>query len=448
MNKSTQVYFKQQIKNFKRSFFQTDDLPFKQTFSTKIIRKINDSGNGRHKIYTPLVTLKAFLFQILSDDASCKEAVAKILAGRLQHELPANSLNTGPYCKARQRLVLEHLIEAVCSTGRTLIRRTEQWNWKGFHVVMADGSTVIMPDTLDNQRTFPQQSNQKPGLGFPIARMVTLISLNVGTVLDYAVGAYQGKGTGETTLLSSLLKNLNQGHLLLADRYYCTYAIVSCLLNAKVSVVFRNHANKKTDFRRGIKLGPKDHLIDWYKPPRKPVWMSSTSYAALPEVIRVREFSSAGVVYVTTLIDHERYSKKEVADLYQQRWKIELDLRSIKTHMGMEKLRCLSSEMIKKEIAAYFLAYNLIRTNLAQAAYLHNKNPRELSFKAAIQLVIHSSAQLSQITGVALKNALSYLFKAIASTPIGQRKRDKQPRAVKRRPKAYPLLTTPRHEFY
>ena len=207
MNKSTQVYFKQQIENLRRSFLQTNDSPFKQIFSTEIIRKINDSGNGRHKIYTPLLTLKAFLFHILSDDASCKEAVARILSGRLQHELPANSSNTGPYCKARQRLVLEHLTKAVCNTVRTLIQRSGHWNWKGFHVVMADGSTVIMPDTPDNQRTFPQQSNQKPGLGFPIARMVTLVLLNVGTVLDYAVGAYQGKGTGETTLLSALLKN-------------------------------------------------------------------------------------------------------------------------------------------------------------------------------------------------------------------------------------------------
>ena len=248
---------------------------------------------------------------------------------------------------------------------------------------MVDGSTVIMPDTPDNQQAFPQQSNQKPGLGFPIARMVALISLNVGTVLDYAIGPYQGKGAGETSLFSLMLGTLNQGHLLLADRYYCTYAIVACLLNAKVPVLFRNHANKKPDFRRGIKSGPKDHLIDWHKPPRKPVWMSSEDYAALPEVIRVREFATMGVVYVTTLMDHECYPKRELADLYQQRWKIELDLRSIKTHMGMEMLRCQSNEMIKKEIAVYLLAYNLIRTSLAQAACLHDKNPRELSFKAA-----------------------------------------------------------------
>lgn len=447
MSKSTKIHFKRQIRNLKQVFLQTGDLPFQKLFSSGLIQKINNSGSRRDKVFTPLVTLKAFLLQVLSDDASCKEAVARVLAERLQHELPPNSMNTGPYCKARQRLLLEPLVEAVRSIGKKLTRQAEQWDWRGYHVVMVDGSTALMPDTQDNQETFPQQSNQKPGLGFPIVRIVALISWSVGTVMDYAIGPYQGKGTGETSLFSHLMATLSKGHLLLADRYYCTYAIVALLLEAEVPVLFINHAQKKPDFRRGKKLGAKDHLIVWHKPPRNPVWMSKADYDRLPDEIQVREFAKGGTVYVTTLMDSDRYTKTDLAGLYQQRWKIELDLRSIKTHMGMEMLHCQSAEMVKKEIAVHLLAYNLIRTNLAQAADLHDKIPRELSFRAAVQLIHQASVQFLHITGSALKGILNYLLKAIASTPIGQRERKSQPRAVKRRPKAYPLLITPRHEI-
>lgn len=447
MSKSTKIHFKRQIRNLKQVFFQTGNLPFNELFPPKLINKISDTGNSRNKVFTPLITLKAFLLQVLSDDASCKEAVAKVTAERLQNELPGNSVNTGPYCKARQRLILEHLLEAVRSIGKKLTQQAKQWNWKGFHVVMVDGSTALMPDTQDNQETFPQQSNQKPGLGFPIVRIVALISLSVGTVMDYAISPYQGKGTGETSLFNQLMKTLSKGHLLLADRYYCTYAIVALLLDAQVPVLIRNHARKKSDFQRGIKLGIKDHLIEWHKPPKKPVWMSQAAYGNLPPLIQVREFAKAGIVYVTTLMESDRYTKSDLADLYQQRWKIELDLRSIKTHMGMEMLRCKSADMIKKEIAVHLLAYNLIRVNLVQAAYLHDKIPRELSFRATVQLINNASAQLLHINGTALKIVLDYLLKAIASTPIGQRERKGQPRAIKRRPKAYPLLMKPRHEY-
>lgn len=447
MSKSTKIHLKRQIRNFKHTFLQTGQSSAFELLPTDFIQKISATASRRNKVFTPLVTLKAFLLQVLSDDASCKEAVAKVLAERLDHELPPNSVNTGPYCKARQRLNLTQLVEAVRSVGKRLTRHTESWHWKGFHVVMVDGSTALMPDTPDNQHRFPQQSNQKPGLGFPIVRMVALISLTVGAVIDYSIGPYQGKGSGETSLFSQLIGTLSQGQLLLADRYYCTYAIVALLLEAGIPVLFSNHAQKKPDFRRGKKLGDKDHLIDWHKPKRIPVWMSKAAYDQLPEVIQVREFAKDGTVYATTLIEDRLYGKKELAALYQQRWQIELDMRSIKTHMGMEKLRCQSAAMVKKEIAVHLLAYNLIRGCMAQAATLHDKTPRELSFRATVQLIHHGTVQLSHVAGARLNIRVESLLKAIASTPTGKRKRKNQPRAIKRRPKAYPLLTKPRHEY-
>ena len=160
------------------------------------------------------------------------------------------------------------------------------------------------------------------------------------------------------------------------DRYYCTFAMIALSQAKQIPVLFQVHASKKVDFRRGQKLGAKDHLVEWQKPKRKPVWMSVGAYADLPDTITVREFSVKGVIYVTTLLDAKKYSKTAIATFYKQRWHIELDIRAIKTHRGMELLRCKTPEMVEKEIAVHVLAYNIIRGNLAQAAILHDKTPR------------------------------------------------------------------------
>ena len=232
----------------------------------------------------------------------------------------------------------------------------------------------------------------------------------------------------------------------MADRYYCTFAIIALLQASGIPVLFPIHARKKVDFSLGVRLDAKDHLIEWLKPKRKPVWMSQQAYNDLPEAMTIREFAVNGRIYVSTLLNAKSYHKQELAMLYKQRWKIELDFRSIKTNMGMEMLRCKTPEMVRKEIAIHLLAYNIIRENLAQAASLHEKIPRQLSFRSAVQLIIQASKQIVSLTGNRLTSALRKLLKAIASTAIGKQKRKSQPRAVKRRPKSFPLLTVPRNE--
>jgi len=213
-----------------------------------------------------------------------------------------------------------------------------------------------------------------------------------------------------------------------------------------VPVLFQVHASKKVDFRRGQRLGAKDHLVEWHKPKRKPIWMTVEAYADLPGTITLREFAVKGLVFVTTLLNAIKYPKTEIATFYKQRWHVELDLRAIKTHMGMELLRCKTPEMVEKEIAIHVLAYNIIRGNLAQAAVLHGKIPRQLSFKSAVQLIIKATEKIIVLTGFLLNQAMQTLFKILASTAVGQQKRKNQPRAIKRRPKAYPLLNIPRDE--
>lgn len=443
---STKRGVRQQIKALRQSFFQVDKLPLNDILPEETLKQIAEiAGNYRDKIFSPLDTLRTFLWQVLSDNGSCKEAVANVLLERIRQGQSVNSVSTGPYCKARQRLPLLPIENAVRQTGASLHQKVESsWKWRDYNVVMVDGTTVLMADTEENQLEFPQQRSQKPGLGFPIARIVGLVSLSTGTIIDYAISAYQGKGNGESSLFSQISSALGPGDILLADRYYCTYAIVALMQQQGVPVLFKNHAKKKADFRRGRKLSPKDHLIYWGKPKRKPVWMSETDYEKLPSSLQVREFAVSGEVYVTTLIDHKEYPKKEIAELYRERWKIELDLRTIKTDMKMDMLRCKTPEMVKKEIAVHLLAYNLIRTNIAQAAKQHRVLPRLISFKAAAQLLTATMRQLVHGGKKQLITLCEIVLKAIASTKIGQRKRKAQPRAIKRRPKAYPLLVEPR----
>jgi len=312
--------------------------------------------------------------------------------------------------------------------------------------LLVDGTTVLMPDTVENQRSFPQQSCQKQGLGFPIARIVGITSLSVGSVTAYCLGAFQGKGSGETSLFSQLISSISKDELLLADRYYCTWAIIALLQQQGSHFLVQNHAQRKPDFRVGKRLGTKDHLVGWKKPKRKPDWITATEYKALPEEIIIREVKVNGRVYVTTLFDEKKYSKKELAEFYRQRWTIELDFRSLKTHMKMDMLRCKSPEMIEKEIAVNLLAYNLIRVNIARAVKAEGGIPRQISFMTTVQLFNQKISLSLTLTKKVLQHVIDGIFKAIASIAVGQQKRQKQPRAIKRRPKSYPLLTVPRKD--
>ena len=331
----------------------------------------------RDRIYNPLVTLWTFLTQVLSLDHCCLKAVACLIAYRAAHGQEPCSAETGSYCKARQRPPLGVVSRLVRRTAATLEQRApKSWLWKGREVLLVDGTTVSMPDTPENQEAFPQPRSQAPGLGFPIARLVAIISLASGVIRDLAIGPYQGKETGETALLRELLDRLKGGEVLLGDRYFASYFGISLLAQRDVDGLFRMHQLRKYDFRRGKRLGIRDHIVCWVKPAR-PKWMAPEVYKRLPETLRIRElrviveqsgFRVDELVLVTTLLDPLEYSKDDLGQLYVERWNIELDLRSIKCMMQMDVLRCETPEMVVKEIWVHSLAYNLIRGVMAAAA--------------------------------------------------------------------------------
>lgn len=317
-----------------------------------------------------------FIEQVLGADQSCQDTVARGVSQRVALGRSPCSLNNGPYCKARARLALGLIERLGREVGKRLrAGQPEVWRWRGREVKLIDGTTISMPDTLANQAEFPQSTTQKPGLGFPLARLVAVISLSCGAVLEWVTGPCEGKRTGETALLWQLAHRLRPGDVVIMDRYFSGYFLLAWLIRQGVDVVVRQHQLRHTDFRRGKRLGAKDHVVAWERPPR-PSWMDVATYAAMPETLVLREARVGGLTLVTTLTDAGQVSKQDLLALYHARWQVELDLRSIKTVMQMEVLRCKSPEMVKKEIAVHLLAYNLVRAVMAQAAFLGQSTTR------------------------------------------------------------------------
>jgi hypothetical protein len=445
--------------NFKivlNSFAQAPGLPFQDVLTAEHIAAVAAEeevhfGSAPGAIYTVAVTLWAFLAQVLSKEKACVAAVARVMVLRMALDRAPCAEGTGAYCKARAKLPERFLQRLALEVGQQLERSAPaSWRWKGRHVYLADGSTVTMPDTPANQRAYPQHRTQKPGLGFPMARIVVLLGLATAALVGAAIGPCIGKKQGEPALLHTLLDQLQSGDVLLGDRLYASYWLVALAHVRGLDVVFRLHQRRGYDFRRGTRLGPDDHVVVWSKPKRPP-WLDEKTYAALPETLTVREvrtqvsnpgFRVKELVTVTTLLAADTYTKDDLTDLYQERWHVELDLRSIKTHLGMDMLRCKTPDMVRKEIWGHFLAYNLTRQVMAQAAVDEGVNPRHCSFLGAVQNLNEFRILL---TAWADKRAerVQILWLAIVTHPVGDRPGRCEPRAVKRRPK-WRYLTKPR----
>jgi hypothetical protein len=437
-------------------FNKSSGLPFEQVLSSQtIVRAIVEQKiDYRKRSFPPDLTLWTFLSQSLGEDKSCQSAVARLSAFLISKGETPPSPNTAAYCKARGRLPEELIAGLTRQSGKDLEEQIpKKWLWRERHIKLLDGTTVSMPDTPENQKIYPQVRNQKPGVGFPLLRIMGIISCATGAVKDVRMGSYYGKGNGELGLLRQLLHNFKRGDVVLGDSYYCTFYLIASLSALGVDVVFPMYGPRNYDLGSGQVLGKEDHVTTWIKPPRT-TWIDQETYDAFPESISVREtrtslyrkgFRSKSRVLVTTFLNPKKISVQDLAELYARRWFVEVDLRSIKQTMKMDVLRGRTPEMVRKEIWMGLLAYNLIRKVMAQASHIYRKNPRQLSFKLTLQMI--KAFRNNDLFCESQKLAYPALLKAITYKIVGNRQGRYEPRRVKRRPKAYPLLQKVRHLY-
>lgn len=458
MGNCTRSWRSLQVSCLRRQFAQGSGLPFSEVLPAELVGEILDELGVlfRERIFTPVTTLWMFLSQVISADGSCRSVVMRLVAFLASRGEKSCAAGTGNYCKARKRLPEKVLSRLTQETAARMAGEVpERWRWHGREVKVVDGTTLSMPDTPANQRAYPQPRSQKPGLGFPLVRLVCLFSLTTGAVLDAALGPCRGKGQGELSLFRKLRRRLQAGDVLLGDRHYCAYFDIAHWLRAGADFVGRVHQARSVNFRQGKRVSKGERLVEWTKPKQRPRWLSKRAYRRMPETLRLRlirvdveqlGFRTRQITVATTLLDSELYPAADVAALYRSRWHAELDLRSLKVSLAMDVLRGKSPQIVRKEIWAHLLAYNLIRSVMAQAAVEHGALPRCLSFKAALQALHAFTMSLWLSTSTSVQNLYSPMLAAIATHRVGDRPDRFEPRVRKRRPKPYPYLTVPRRE--
>jgi Transposase DDE domain len=449
--------FEQQIRFLRRQFLQDGQLPFAKVLTSASIAKVVELAelNWRERIFSPIVTLWVFLAQVMSPDNSCRAAVARLNAHRVSLGTSPGSPATGAYCQARKRLPERFFAAIARHTGREIEKAVDgTWLWMKRRVLMFDGTLVSMPDTKENQAEYPQPSSQKPGLGFPLARIAAIFSLSTGAIIDLAIGGYSGKSQGELSLLRQLVGVFLPGDVMLADRLMCSWREMAMLKSRGVDVVTRLTSHRSTDFRRGKRLGKGDHIVRWARPNLRPVDFADND---LPDYLEVREtrvtiehagFRSISIILVSTLLDDKLIAAKDLMQLYKARWNNELDLRVIKETLQMNVLCCKTPELIRKEIWAHIISYNLIRAMIAQAATKHAIEPRTISFKGAMQTLAAFQPLIEAVCRDRTKHRIEIYQKildAIVMHRVGDRPDRFEPRLRKRRDGAYDLLTKPRH---
>jgi len=424
--------------------------------AARIERICRELGHAwRDRLLTPTVTVHAFLLQVLHGNTACDQ-VPHLMDGDFTGDA---------YGQARRRLPLQLFERLLAATTEALGPcRAEAERWCGHRVWLLDGSSCSMPDTPALQAAFGQPGAQKPGCGFPVAHLLTLFHAGTGLLQKVLTAPLRTHDLADAWRMQA---ELEQDDVLLADRGFCSFAHLAQLRQGGFHGVFRVHQKTIVNFRKGrfhrpprprgylkkvlkgVKglprsqwirwLGRRDQVVDYFKPKERPNWMTPEAYAALPEHIAVRELRfditlpgsrTKEVTLVTTLLDPTRYPAEELAQLYFQRWQVEVNLRHLKQTLRLDVLRSKSVKGIKKELCMIALAYNLVRLVMLEAARRQEVAADRISFIDALRWLCSARAGES--------------FRKLK---IHQPRHRLEPRVRKRRPKQYPLMKRPRAEL-
>jgi hypothetical protein len=411
--------------------------------------------NSRQRVFHLRFTFECFLWQVLQPGTSCRAVRTHVQTLLREQGRPLADGDDSAYVQARQRLPRESFEQALSATAQVAARRAgTSRQLRGRPVKVTDGSTTQLADTPKNQKRYPQSRSQKPGCGFPLLKFVVLFCLRSGALLHVAMGSLRHH---DLRLCRQLWPHLKTGDILLGDRAWGEYTTLAGLPAQGVDVVARLHARRTADFRRARRLGRGDGLFAWHKSANQSEILSAAQWQALPEQITVRVirftpafrgFRSRQITLVTTLLDAAAYPAEELIALYARRWRLELCLRDLKTTLGMETLRCKTPDMAEKELLAYLVAHNVIRCVMAEAMAQHEVELECLSFKGTVDAFRPYSIAIAKARSRKLRRQLwADLLWNVARDRLPVRPGRVEPRAVKRRPKPYPLLNQPRRRF-
>lgn len=415
-----------------------------------------DQGlNSRDRVFSLRLTFQCFVWQVLKPKTSCREVVQAVAALFKSLGKGAVDEGTAAYTQARQRLPKERLEKALEATAATADKRVAgQGLLHGRPVKVVDCSTTQLPDTAANQARYPQPSSQKSGCGFPLLKFLVLFSLGSGAIMKVVMDHWKNH---DLRLLQRAWEFLKKGDILLGDRAYADYVTLAILPRQEVDVLARLSRTRKIDFRRAKKrLGRQDALFEWHKGTQQSDILTAEAWQEVPEktTVRIIRFEAMirgrkqRVVLVTTLLDPVAYPAEELIALYLRRWNLELALRHLKTTMGMEQLRCKTPDMAEKEVLAYLVGYNLIRCLMAEAVALAGVEMERGSFKGTVDAVRQYTLAIEGASSKRMRRELwDQMVVNIARDLVPSRPGRREPRAVKRRPKPYPLLNKPRHQY-
>ena len=321
---------------------------FRQFIPTQALSQSDSGRSSRRRLFTKENTFWAFFSQVLGADRGCREVVRKLQALCASQSKPLPSSSTAAYCQARARLDLTSLEQIFAHTAK--LGRTDSPGNKlnGRRVVVVDGTGLSLPDTVANQQAWPQRANQKPGCGFPQAALCACFCLASGTLLSYRIG---NKKSAELPLLREQWDTFEPGDIFLGDKGFCSYYDVWAFQERGVdSVITLARRTPVTEAESVKVLGENDRLIRWSKPTHRQAanyshaqWADSSDTLLLRQIkVTVKQpgFRATTFHLITTLLDAEVYPASDIADLYLQRWDVELFFRDIKTTLGMDVLRC------------------------------------------------------------------------------------------------------------
>ena len=431
---------------------------FGQFIPSKALENGDVGSFSRRRLFSKTNTFWAFFSQVLDADGGCQEVVRKIQALAASRSLPSPSASTSAYCQARAKLQISDLESILAQTARTLHEQGRTERWKDRRVVVVDGTGLSMPDTAENQAIWPQTRGQKPGCSFPQASVCACFCLHTGALLSHRMGS---RKSHELPLLRQQHDQFKPGDIFLGDKGFCSYYDVDQFQQLGVDSVVSVGVRKPVEVASALAiLAHNDLLIQW----PKPKWSKASSYSkedwqALPEKLTLRQikvvvdnpgFRVQSFYMVTTLTDAQTYSAADIADLYYQRWDVELFFRDIKTTMGMDILRCRTPAMVRKEILMHLIVYNSIRLLMLNAAKQAKVSQRRISFKASVQALRQWEPILNRndMEARERKRLMVQLREAIAATIVLSRPGRSEPRCRKRRPKNFQSMTSPRHEMW